>query len=308
LAKRTLPQNDGYWLVVEQCKEHWANNNSDLMMDILRAIKVSNNLTQDPALHLIAAKTKCYRHEVIAFWILLLEKASQENNQGELGNLDFEEIDFALDFLLGKSKKIFEALIERGKVSDYRIVNWAKHQADTSNAERQRRFRERKKDNDSNDDVTLRNVTVTESNAVTLEENRREENRRDKKEVSISPLRFDEFWQAYPKNGGSKAKSLISYKKAITKGVEENGIIERAREYNGYCQNTDTKVAHATTWLNEERWTIDYRELYRSEKRGSQQSNGEGFANQLQVTQTLAEALIADRLNRASSGHIQGNT
>lgn len=260
----------------------------------MRWYKAANNLTSDPALHLIAAKTKCYKHEVIAFWVLLLERASQENNQGELGNLDFEEMDFALDFLAGKSKKIFDALCEKQKIEINSIKNWQKYQADTSNAERQRRFREKHKANENNADVTLHNVTVTQNNDVTLEEKRREEIRKEKKEVSI-PLRFDEFWQTYPKNGASKADALKSYKKAIKQGVEENEIITRAREYFGYCQNTDTKIAHATTWLNQERWTIDYRELYRTEKHQGGGNNNAGFIGQMERTAELARQRIADR-------------
>jgi len=142
--------------------------------------KAMNNITSDPALHLVAEKSKCYRHEVIAFWILLLEKASQKNDNGAIGEIDFEETDFTLGLLCGKSKKIFNSLIERGKIIDFTIKNWAKHQADTSNAERQRRFRERQKTNENNDDVTLRNVTVTQNNAVTQEEKRIDKIRIDK--------------------------------------------------------------------------------------------------------------------------------
>jgi len=130
----------------------------------------------------------------------------------------------------------------------------------------------------------------------------------EKKEVITPPKKysdeFEEFWQAYPKNGASKADAYKSFNKAIKTGVSQNELINATRSYFSYCQATNKTTeytAHATTWLNQERWTIDYRELYRSEKRGSQQSNGEGFANQLQITQTIAEALIADRLNRASS-------
>lgn len=110
---------------------------------------------------------------------------------------------------------------------------------------------------------------------------------------------FEEFWKEYPKNGASKKEAYKSFNK-IT-GVTQNDLIATIRQYSGYCQATATPIAHATTWLNQERWTINYRDLYRSEKRGSQQSNGEGFAEQLQVTQALAEALIADRNNRRSS-------
>lgn len=110
----------------------------------MRWYKAANNITSDSALHLIAAKTKCYRHEVIALWILLLEKASHENNKGNLGSIDFEEIDFHLDFLNGKSEKIYKAFEEKGKIKDNQLVKWQEHQIDNTAAERQRKSRLKK--------------------------------------------------------------------------------------------------------------------------------------------------------------------
>jgi len=197
-----------------------------------------NNITSDPALHLVAEKSKCYRHEVIAFWILLLEKASQKNDNGIIDEIDFEETDFTLGLLSGKSQTIFKALVERGKIIDFTIKNWAKHQADTSNAERQRKFRDKKKANESNDDVTLRNVTVTQNNAVTLEEKRREEIRIDKEvsKIELFPLWLDlVLWQDFVNHRKAikapltkKAEDLAmgALLKLIEKGYSQQELIE----------------------------------------------------------------------------------
>lgn len=109
---------------------------------------------------------------------------------------------------------------------------------------------------------------------------------------------FEEFWQAYPKNGASKADAYKSYNKAIKTGVSQNELINATRSYFNYCQATGAKVAytaHATTWLNQERWTVDYNELCRTEKsQGSGNSNA-GFIGQMERTAELARQRIADR-------------
>jgi hypothetical protein len=103
---------------------------------------------------------------------------------------------------------------------------------------------------------------------------------------------FEEFWKEYPTNGASKKESYKSFNK-IT-GVTQNELIESIRQYTGYCQATATPIAHATTWLNQERWTIDYRELYRSEKSKGAGQHNSGLANQVERTAALAQAFIND--------------
>lgn len=120
-------------------------------------------------------------------------------------------------------------------------------------------------------------------------------NKNNKNKENNYTLLFEEFWRAYPKNGSSKKDAFKKYNKAIENGANENEIIERAREYNGYCQNTDTKIAHATTWLNQERWTIDYRDLYKSQKQKTSRGSSQDFKQQLERTSNLAAKFIEDR-------------
>jgi hypothetical protein len=141
---------------------------------------------------MVAVKTKCYKHEVIAMWFYLLECASRKNNNGYLGNIDFEEIDFALDFTPNKSEKIYLAFVERGKIKDGSIVNWQEYQADTSK-ERTKKWREKQRD------VTSQNVTERHGDDVTVEEKRREEIRIEEKRRNIPP-EISPDWQMIAMN------------------------------------------------------------------------------------------------------------
>lgn len=69
---------------------------------------------------------------------------------------------------------------------------------------------------------------------------------------------FDEFWKLYPPNGASKADALKSYRKAITNGADHDAITRALPAYQRYTAAAGISIAHATTWLNQQRWTVDY--------------------------------------------------
>lgn len=71
---------------------------------------------------------------------------------------------------------------------------------------------------------------------------------------------FEEFWRVYPSNGASKAKSLESWKKATDRPPPDE-LLRIVRLYADHCAESDTPVCHATTWLNQKRWTVDYENL-----------------------------------------------
>lgn len=91
---------------------------------------------------------------------------------------------------------------------------------------------------------------------ITLKEPKGEPSRRARPEKYS--VEFEEFWQAYPKNGASKAESFKSYQRALRDGAEAAVILAAVPAYAAYLTSTDTPVAHATTWLNQQRWTVDY--------------------------------------------------
>lgn len=69
---------------------------------------------------------------------------------------------------------------------------------------------------------------------------------------------FEAFWKTYPPNTGSKADAARAYEKAIKQGVDHATVRNSAANYGAYLLASGITVAHAATWLNGERWTIDY--------------------------------------------------
>lgn len=68
---------------------------------------------------------------------------------------------------------------------------------------------------------------------------------------------FELFWETYPKNAASKKESFKSFIRALTISSCDE-IMGALKPYAQYCEETQTPVCHATTWLNQERWKIDY--------------------------------------------------
>lgn len=69
---------------------------------------------------------------------------------------------------------------------------------------------------------------------------------------------FDEFWKEYPikKGKGAARKAYVS---AVKKGVSYGELIEAVRKYRASVAGKDPRyTAHASTWLNAERWTDEY--------------------------------------------------
>jgi hypothetical protein len=71
------------------------------------------------------------------------------------------------------------------------------------------------------------------------------------------PPTFQEFYDLYPKTNCSRKEALKSYMRALT-GADHETIIAGVKEYTHFIGATGTPVAHATTWLNNDRWTVDY--------------------------------------------------
>lgn len=89
---------------------------------------------------------------------------------------------------------------------------------------------------------------------------------------------FNLFWETYPKNKASKSDSFKSYQKALTKGATHDQLTAGAISYRQDVERTGTAIqyiAHATTWLNRERWTVEYDQLGRDIR-----TNGENFESQ----------------------------
>lgn len=73
---------------------------------------------------------------------------------------------------------------------------------------------------------------------------------------------FEAFWKNYP-NKINKSSARASFQKALKSGVSPQLIISKAKEYANYCNAKNVWTAHASTWLNQERYLNDYEELTR---------------------------------------------
>lgn len=84
---------------------------------------------------------------------------------------------------------------------------------------------------------------------------------KQKKPANGYPPGFEDFRSAYPPNGGSKKKDAESYQKAIANGASHEQLLEAAGAYARYTRATGSDphhTAHASTWLNQQRWETDY--------------------------------------------------
>lgn len=131
--------------------------------------------TEDGKFRMVARNANVTVVTVIALWAALLEDAAHSAHRGVVTKSE----DFfaaVLDLDATAVEAVLEAMAEAGLVSvgagGITITNWNERQYETdtrdgTNAERQRRFRERKRESaggaDRNGTVTGRNGTVTDS-------------------------------------------------------------------------------------------------------------------------------------------------
>ena len=145
----------------------------------------------DPKFQLVAKRAGASVAEVIAVWATLLEEASQSDDRGNYGALDFEAIDCALGLSDGQAKIIHDLMGVRNLLDPQAcsIASWDKRQPkrereDNSAADRKREQRERDKTTPAQAEQTQ--PTDTSHNHVTpchtkksLEERRVEESREE---------------------------------------------------------------------------------------------------------------------------------
>jgi len=105
----------------------------------------------DPKFQLVARKTKSRVADVIAVWAFILETASQSDDRGCHGDLDFESIDCALGLDDGQTAAIHAAMIDRTMLdADGHVTAWDKRQPkrereDDNSTERSKALRLRKR-------------------------------------------------------------------------------------------------------------------------------------------------------------------
>lgn len=213
---------------------------------------------------------------VMAVWQVLLEDAASENHRGvcekredfiaaALDISDVEDVNAALRGLE------YVGLISVG-IGDITIRNWDKWQynqdvVDPTAADRQKRFRERKRGGSAtetahSDSVTGRNGSVTPAKRPDTDTDTETEK---KKDVCPKPVRtpkprkaypddFEAFWKAYPTDANqSKAEALTAWQRLGDDDRQQ--AIASVPGFLAFCAKDPTyRPIHACRYLTKRRF------------------------------------------------------
>ncbi len=170
-----------------------------------------------------------------------------------------------------------EVLISTGE--SWSIVAWAEDQEDTTNADRQKRFRSKNKpvepvteSNALRNDEPLTSVTDCRVTETPTETETVIPNSKSKTDSTLGAPKprpeggldfWEEFWAAYPKRAGDRKKTPSKAKfLALIRTVPAELVIEGAKRYAAFCDAmayTGTeRVQQALTWLNNSAWTEEF--------------------------------------------------
>ena len=83
--------------------------------------------TTDPKFAVIARRSKQNMASVIAVWAMLLERAGQADERGEVEGFDCEGADIVLGLEDGVTCSILQAMQDKGLIANGCITNWDKH-------------------------------------------------------------------------------------------------------------------------------------------------------------------------------------
>lgn len=174
-------------------------------------------------------------HVIAVVWALL-DHASQESDRGDIHN--FKPRDFAAFSGIDEMEieRILSALLRNGVTDNNRFVAWEKRQPNTedrTNAERQRRFRERKAVENKQKSKTKENVTALRNGC----NDRVEESREDKKELSndsSKKKRNNPFAVLRDALGDELAMDVVDHRKAIRKPMTDRAARELLANFERY--------------------------------------------------------------------------
>lgn len=217
----------------------------------------------DPKWRTIARVSGQRIGDVIAVYNHMMIKASNRDEtqcnavkRGYITGWSDEDIASALDLKTEDVQSIREAMQGRVLDEDY-LTGWEYRQPkkEDNSSVRVKAYRDRKKRHVTPCNDMKR--SVTQSN--TREEEIREDKNIRKKRASAYSPQFENIWTTlYPKNDGSKSVAFKSYQREINQGADHAIIEQGVIAYVAHIQRTGAPVAHFATWLNQQRWTIDY--------------------------------------------------
>lgn len=101
----------------------------------------------DPKFSIVARRSGHNVAAVIAIWAMLLERACQAEERGNIGGFDCEAADVALGLPDGAACAIIDALQSKGLIHGDRVANWEKRQnTDVTEAARERKRLQRERE------------------------------------------------------------------------------------------------------------------------------------------------------------------
>lgn len=220
-----------------------------------RWFRMDDDVVNDPKVQALPA-------DLFRAWVNVLCVASK--NGGKLPTL--RDVAFTLRLSEAKAIEILTKLERAGlldKTDDSFVPhNWDKRQfksdGDNTNADRQKRYRDRARNADSN--VTPRNVTDNAEENVTRKRPHTEtDTQTEKKETRAVradgwPDDFKElFWAKYPNKVG-KPKAIAKLEHARKRGVAWADVMAGLDRYIA-GKPADRAWLNPETFLNQERWT-----------------------------------------------------
>lgn len=227
-------------------------------------IKLSTQMFEDEKIRLI--ETMPEADTILIIWVKLLAQAGKTNATGYIylnENIPFTDEMLATIFnrplaTVRLALRTFEqfGMIQISDEHFINICNWDKHQ----NIEGLERIREqtRKRVQQHREKLKLTdgnatcNVTVTQSNAIDIEE--------DKNKKDIYSNEFEQFWNLYPRRVDKK-KAYKSFKTALKNHPIES-IVNGTKKYAQSVQKTEKQfIKHPSTFLNNESFIDGFEEI-----------------------------------------------
>lgn len=219
---------------------------------------------------------------ILIVWIKLLAQAGKTNAKGYIFlNENVPLTDEMLSTIFNKPlqtlRYALQVLRNYGMIfideNDFiEIANWEKHQnvegldqIRSNNAERQKRYRDKKKQAlliENNESSVTSNVTSRNSNALDKEIDKEIELDKDIKDINISSFNndvendFNEFWSLYPKKADKK-KSFDKFTK-LRKKYSLEIILNGTKTYLDYCKREKQFFKNPLTFLNGECFNDEY--------------------------------------------------
>ena len=274
---------------------------------------------EDGKFRMIARNAKVTIGNAIALWSVLLEDASHldhrgicvrgEDFYGAILDLEFEEV----VAILSEMERVDMISVGHGAIT---ITNWDKRQfesdaKDPTNAERQRRYKERKKqtaiDTIGNGAVTEEKLPDTDTDTeysvpkgtsydVPLPESKFSvaKPKPTKAKAPYTP-EFENFWAHYPLKE-NKQDAARAFQK-ITEEIDHDSIARTVQLYTEHAQKLGRHYCHAATWINERRFENDYTALL-AEAGPVAGGNSGGYAKR--AVGAMEQPTHADRANAAT--------